>query len=381
MSNPIFEASVAATAPRAPQVVIPARRHPLISGASVEIYGAEIPRKILAAAEASADNPYSCLAVCRAFEPEIAAVLRHAVVYSGARVLGILSYYEKASSLVVVNRLIGLDAGILDDCVRALFVAHPTARRVVIDGVYAAEARRQIRVGLPRRSWSAIENLFTALPSSFEQYMSHFGSKTRKNLRYCAKRFERENPRARFEVLTRDEIDKTTVDALIELNHLRMESKGRVSGMDTRFATGLLALCRSHGIAFVARAEDGTVLGGTLCTHVGTGFALQVIAHDPKFNHVRLGLLCLLKSIETAIASGASVFHFLWGSSDYKVLFGARAAPLVSYRYYRHWPHYLLAMRDWRDQVLQATKRHARRLRAGFKRKAGHRVNESEVRA
>jgi Acetyltransferase (GNAT) domain len=291
-------------------------------------------------------------------------------VTSGDRVLGVLSYHERGSSVFIVNRLIGFDDEILDRCASALFATHQAAHRIVMDGVYEDEAR--LRLGIARRSWCAVENLLLDLPASFEQYMSHFGPKTRKNLRYCAKRFQRENPGAEFAILTRDALDEATVNSVVALNHLRMESKGRTSGVDAKFAAALLALCRSHGIACIARDRDGKILGGTLCTRVGNGLSLQTIAHDPAFNHVRLGLLCLLKSIETGIASGATVFHFLWGDSQYKSLFGAHTAPLLSCRYYRSWIHQIFALRDWRDQIGQRSRRYARRLRAAYKRVPGH---------
>ena len=369
MSNPIYEASADARAPAASGCPAPGAGH-ASAGVSTEPYGPEIPDAILTAAENSADNPYTCLAVCRAFEPAIAVILRHIVVQSGNRVLGVLSYYERQSTLVIVNRLVEFDAEILERCARTLFAAHPTAHRIVIDGVYDSAARRGRRRAVPSRDWCAMENMTLSLPASFEQYLSHFGAKTRKNLRYCAKRFQRENPDAEFVVLPRDAIDEDLVNRIIQLNQLRMTTKGHVSGIDTKFATGLLALCRSHGVACIARAPDGKILGGTLCTRVGDGLSLQVIAHDPQFNHVRLGLLCLLKSIETGIAAGARTFHFLWGESEYKALFGAHAAPLLSCRYYRSWLHYWLSFDDWREQITQSTRRTAKRLRAAM-RQAG----------
>ncbi len=127
--------------------------------------------------------------------------------------------------------------------------------------------------------------------------MSQFGAKTRKNLRYCAKRFQRENPHAEFVIVTRDAIDEATVNGVVGLNHLRMESKGHASGIDTKFATALLALCHSSRRRLHSTRGGCRILGGTLCTRVEAGLSLQVIAHDPGFNHVRLGLLCLLKSM------------------------------------------------------------------------------------
>jgi CelD/BcsL family acetyltransferase involved in cellulose biosynthesis len=275
-----------------------------------------------------------------------------------------------------VNRLIGFSDEVLERCVIKLFETHLTARRIAIDGVYDDEARWRKSRAIARRTWCAIENLAVDLPASFEQYMSQFGAKTRKNLRYCAKRFQKENPHAEFVTLACDEIDAATVNAVVGLNHLRMESKGRSSGIDTKFAAGLLALCRSHGIACIARDADGRVLGGTLCTRVGSGRTLQVIAHDPAFNHVRLGLLCLLKSVETGIDTGATVFHFLWGDSQYKALFGARAAQLLSLRYYRSWIHQFLAVGDLREWIAQPAKRYARRLRAALRKAPASRDSE-----
>jgi hypothetical protein len=366
VSNPTFEVSAGVSVPRAARPPVP-REDQSAAGVSIQVYGPEIPAAILAAAERTADNPYSCTAAYRAFEPENAAVLRHLVVTSGDRMLGVLSYHERGSTLFIVNRLFGFSGEILDRCVGILFATHQAARRIAVEGMYEGEVRPR-RHGIARRSWCAMENLLLELPPSFEQYMSHFGPKTRKNLRYCAKRFQRENPGAEFALLTRDAIDATTVNSVVDLNHLRMESKGRASGVDAKFATALLALARSHGVACIARDRDGKILGGTLCTRVGNGLSLHVIAHDPAFNHVRLGLLCLLKSIETGIASRAVVFHFLWGDSQYKALFGARAAPLLSCRYYRSWIQQLLALRDWRDQFAQTSRRYAKRLRAAYRR-------------
>ena len=224
MSNPTFEVSAGVIAPRTARPSVP-RGEQSTAEVSIQAYGPEVPAAILAAAERTADNPYSCTAAYRAFEPKNAAVLRHLVVTSGDRMLGVLSYHERDSTLFIVNRLFGFSGETLDRCVGLMFATHQAARRIVVEGMYEGEARP--RHAIARRSWCAMENLLLELPPSFEQYMSHFGPKTRKNLRYCAKRFQRENPGAEFAILTRDEIDATTVNSVVGLNHLRMESKGR----------------------------------------------------------------------------------------------------------------------------------------------------------
>jgi CelD/BcsL family acetyltransferase involved in cellulose biosynthesis len=256
-----------------------------------------------------------------------------------------VSYVQQGSTLRVVNRLLDLPADAVDECVTRMFDACPAARRIVIEAMYTSGAADGDN-RFPCRVWRAAEDFELTLPRSFDEYCTVFGAKTRKNLRYCERRFEREHPAAEVVVLEGDAIDASTVDAIVRLNHLRMESKGRESGLDSDYARKLLALLRSCGVACVAR-EGGEVLGGTLCTRVGSGWSLQVIAHDPRFNQVRLGLLCLLRTIEAAIASGAGKFHFLWGEAEYKALFGARMRPLWTHCYYRSSIGRVLAVVDW----------------------------------
>jgi hypothetical protein len=160
------------------------------------------------------------------------------------------------------------------------------------------------------------------------------------------------------------------VAAVVRLNHLRMSSKGRISGMDEPYISSLTTLSRSHGVACIA-TEGSTIVAGTLCTQVGNGWTLHVIAHDPRFNHVRLGLLCLLKTVEEAIGSGAVRFNFLWGASDYKVLFGGKVVALRARRYYRHAGSKLLAFDDLRDYAIQVIRRRLSLWRRARRRTAG----------
>src|SRR5580658_8984999 len=207
------------------------------------------------------------------------------------------------------------------------------------------------------------------LPLEFSAYLERFGPATRKNLRCCARRLEREAPAFKFRMCQREQIDGSVVAGLVRLNHERMASKGTISGIDDAYQARLTALCRSHGIACIA-TDGATIVGGTLCTQVAGGWTLHVIAHDPKFNHVRLGLLCLLRAVEEAIACGAARFNFLWGLGDYKLLFGGTVSALRARRYYRDSGTRLLALADMRDFTVQSLRRHVSLWRRRLKKRA-----------
>lgn len=322
----------------------------------LQIRGPDIEPELLQEAQQQAITPYECLAYTRAFRPELLTSLHHVLIRRGQHLAGILSYYERRRALVVVNRLLRLPEEVLQECAQLMLGRHRRANAVQMDGLYSAAATRQ--PGAHVFDWPTIDCAEVELPASFDAYMQHFGSATRKNLRYCARRLEREFPAARFEMVRGDEMSQEIVASVIELNHLRMASKGKASGMDETFAAHMAALVQSHGVGCIV-IEGSKVVAGTLCSRIGVGWTLHVIAHDPRFNHLRLGLLCLLRSVEEAIAASATRFNFLWGASDYKTLFGAQIRPLHARRYYRSRLGRLLAACDLKEAVTHSLRRNA----------------------
>jgi hypothetical protein len=331
-----------------------------VNDLALEIRGPDLEPDLLREAERHAFTPYECLAYTQAFRPEILPSLHHVLIRSEAVPTAILSYYEQGRQLVVVNRLLRLEDDVLRACTQLMLSAHPRARAVQFDGLYSAMDRHG--QGTRTFSWATIDCAEVELPRSFEDYMQQFGSATRKNLRYCARRLEREFPTARFEMVAGPAMSHDVVAAVIELNHLRMAAKGKASGMDRAFASHLTALGQAVGVGCVV-VEESKVVAGTLCSRIGAGWTLHVIAHDPRFNHLRLGLLCLLRSVQEAIGSGATRFNFLWGASDYKTLFGARIRPLHARRYYRNSFSQLLSAGDFKEALRHGLVRALRRMR------------------
>jgi hypothetical protein len=334
---------------------------------AVEICGPEIAPALLLTAESAVATPFECLAYVRAFRPEIIPRLCHAVVRRDRQLVAIFSFYPRGKTLVVVNGLIRLPDDVLAECAASMLRHNPSMRSVEFGDLYNGAGTAPH--GRVRSStWETIDCAEAELPRSYAEYLQIFGSATRKNLRYCARRLQRESPSVTFHIVHGDELSDDTVAAVVQLNHLRMASKGKASGMDEVYAARLAALSRSHGVGCIAR-DGSRIVAGTLCTRVGTGWTLHVIAHDPRFNHVRLGLLCLLKTVEEAIGSGAPRFNFLWGASDYKVLFGGKISTLRARRYYRDRSSQLLAFADMRDCVIHSLRRRLSTWRANRRAK------------
>ncbi len=83
----------------------------------------------------------------------------------------------------------------------------------------------------------------------------------------------------------------------------------------------------------VSLRHKNSIAAATLSLlHGGEGY-LIVIAHDPQYDWLNLGSVCLWKTIEHVIGLGHTTFHLMWGESFYKEQFGGAREPLYRVSY------------------------------------------------
>lgn len=330
---------------------------------TIELIRGPLPAALVAAAEAIADNPYVTLRETRAFSPALIETLCHIVVRSDGSLRSILSMHPDGSRLVAVNRCVPLPNETLADSAARLFAEYPLARCVDFPDVYDEPAGSRRLRSRARRIPRGRENFVLTLPDSASAYHAMLGGKSRWKFRRTERELIEAHPSAEWR-LTRDaEITPDLVYGIVALNHLRMEARGGRSAIDSRHAASLLALARERG-AVCACVDGARILAGTICTRDARGWSLMVVAHDPAFDGLSLGTLCLFHTIEAAIADGARVFNFLWGRYAYKERLGGRMVTLGDRRFYRSALAWLF---DW--PVMMPAYRHAlhrayRRIRA-----------------
>lgn len=171
------------------------------------------------------------------------------------------------------------------------------------------------------------------LPAKPEEYLLQLGKQTRKHLPYYLRRLQREwAVDYAFNVAKGNDITWESFTAVLALNRLRMRSKRRLSLWSAASAKHRWPLVRSNGIIVSLRRGD-SIVGATLSLLHSKEAYLIVIAHDPQYDELNLGNICLWKTVEHLIGSGYTTFHLLWGPSFYKRQFGGQRELLrdVSY--------------------------------------------------
>lgn len=172
--------------------------------------------------------------------------------------------------------------------------------------------------------------------SSFDEYFSSLGTKTRhhlKNYRTRLNKYLTENGLIFETVILRNENTDTFrgfAKNIYDLNEDRCLRKGFHSGAEKE----LIEVAAKIG-GLIVYLVNGKVVAGTFFTLFNEELCLHTIAHDSSYNSFNVGNLVLLDTIEYAFKCGARCFNLMWGEQEYKKRFGTESHRLYNIVIYK----------------------------------------------
>jgi len=163
------------------------------------------------------------------------------------------------------------------------------------------------------------------------------------------------------------------LDKIASFGRARIEAQGRHYGIDTEELDRLAAVATEVG--YGTRVQSGAmILAGDLICIVGDQAYFLTHGFDPGYPRSRLGMICLVNSIENCAARGVRDFNMLWGDLPYKAQLGAERVALQTVVTCRSWgstlsPGYLTAvLRFGRYDLKRRLKPYVAQMRARFRR-------------
>lgn len=224
----------------------------------------------------------------------------------------------------VLNEVFVLSEKVLSDFAEAVFGLYPKLQVIRVRAVKIDALPKQY-IGL---SVDISDDYRLTLPASAEQWYRSLSARTREKLRYYLRRAQQRVPTFSFRTLVTNEFNLAQIKQIIQFNRARMQVKGKRFGMSATEEHQICQVMLERGQLSIIEIDDKPC-AGLLCTSVGGEVFMHVIAHDPAYDDLRLGLLCCALTIEDAIAKGCQQFHFLWGRYDYKTRLGGEREPLA----------------------------------------------------
>jgi len=302
------------------------------SDISIQCYENDIPPFIGSVLERLYGNLFSSLSYYRAFGgAENASVY---VVRDGKNIVCAWLFQRHRNMVRVINEGIRVDQDDLQRFARYIFGRYPTVNVISFHAVRP----HMVELPMPFQRFNCLEDMVLALPTSAENYLSSLGRSTRSYIHRYMNKLRRDFPAHEFRVLSADQIGEADIRTIIDLNHLRMASKGKESINDDDATRRIIGLSRECGMVGVI-VIDGRICAGSINYRVGENYFLETLAHDPDFDDYRLGTLCCYLTICECIARGGNEYHFLWGQDEYKSrLLGVQRDldDLVIYRSHLH---------------------------------------------
>ncbi len=219
----------------------------------------------------------------------------------------------------VINEVIHLSPLHLAAFTRAVFARYEKTSVVTLHALASEHAS----LAYPACTGRFSEDYVLPLPAAMNDYLAGLSRQMREKIRRCQRRLTRQAPNIQIRVVREGALQQAEIDAVINLSRARMAKQGRRFGMNSQDMQKLAALLRECGLA-VLLEKQGIVCAGALCSVTGSDVFMHALAHDPQHDDLRLGLLCCVQAIATAIDFRYARFHFLWGYYDYKIRLGGQ---------------------------------------------------------
>lgn len=315
-------------------------------GVTISCYENDIPPFIEAEMERIYGSLYSSLMQFRVYDN--GRDTSTYIVRENGIVTTVLLFQQDGARIHVRNEVFALGEKDINRFAHYIFATFPTASAISFKAV-VGDIRR---LDFPSQCFNILEDIVVTLPESADAYFSGLSSSMRRHIKRYTKKIDEGIPDWQFRVYAGDEIEESTIRAVIELNRMRMSGKNKVSGIDEHETTRLVKMAKQCGMIGVI-IIDGKICAGTLCFRIGSNFFLNVIAHDPRYDEYWLGTLGCYLTARECIARGGKEFHLLWGRYNYKFMLAGVQRDLnnvVIYRSRAHmWKNAGLVLQAWRQ--------------------------------
>lgn len=259
------------------------------------------------------------------------------IARKGREIATIILFTHEGRRIRVMNEVVSFEPDEISDFADYIFSAYKSVQLIDFHAVHTSIER----MPYPFQSYDCLEDITLDLPATENEYLSHLGKNTRRNLKRYRERLYKDHPSFEFQVYEKEQIKDEFIHAIVRLNKERMAEKNKESIIDDPETTRIIRMVRAYGMVGVARI-DNVICAGTISYRVGNNYFLSVLAHSPEYDPYWIGILCCYKTIRECIERGGKEFHFLWGRYDYKFTLLAKLRELNHITIYRSRVHYLI---------------------------------------
>ena len=302
---------------------------------SLSFFECEVPEFVAPELERLYQSIYSTMARIRIYEENKA--LSTYVARRGETVISVILFRLEKSKIIVINQQATIDAVEISRFSSAVFLRYKNVNFISFWGLMPIQGK----ISFFSNQNYCLSDVVVTLPESTDAYLSSLGKSTRRHIRSSLKKITAAFPS--FCALTRvkSEISAPEIFEIIKLSNARMAVKEKVSYNSDEETQRLIRLANVYGLVLTLKIDD-RICAGALCYRVGSTYFAQVLAHDPKYDEYKLGVVCCYLMICECIARGGREVRFGGSTHRYKFDFQGVLLRLDYLIIYRNVGHYIL---------------------------------------
>ena len=250
------------------------------------------------------------------------------LVYQNSNLKDVFVFGNKGNTSQIFNSLVEINNEIMLELIKNIFKRFLFIRKVFIDASYTSYFLKNSFLNCKS------DDYILNLPLTIDDYCLELGYHTRKNIKNRKVRLQKDYTNVNYVTKYRQEIEKSIVDKIIQLNCDRLKHKGI---KPTKFNTdnvNIYKFSRCYGCVSYLEI-DGNIVAGCISTIVNKGIFIHVTAFDSNYAKNNVGEICVYQLIQTSIEKGLTTIHFLWGETELKKRFLAKPHLLFSYLIFR----------------------------------------------
>jgi hypothetical protein len=278
-------------------------------------------------------SPYSTLEYNKAFG-NVEHPISCFCIYEGNKLvqLFIFKILKKSKKVHILNRLVVIESKYLKCFSEYIFQSTINVNSIKINHLTNQITQNSLAFSICK---PFDEDYILKLPNSISEYLSKLSPHMRRHTKNYISRIERTFEGYSFSVFEKKEIPKKVINKIVEMNHLRMNNKKIVSGIDNRYTENIIKFAQDYG--FISILElDNKIVAGLITYSINSNYFVEEISSDPEYDKFNVGHTCLYLTIQRCIELKGNSFHLLWGNNFYKQRFLAQRTQLYSTTIYKN---------------------------------------------
>ncbi len=320
---------------------------------TVSFFECEIPNFLEPELERLYQSIYSTVARLRIYErcKDISTY----VARRGDKVISAILFRIEGNKVVVLNEQTTINIVEISNFSRAALLRYKSVSLISFWGLTPTEGK----IPFPTRQNYCLPEVVVRLPESTDAYHSSLGKSTRRHIRSDLKKVMATFPSFCAKTSVKSEIDAREIFDIIKLSNARMAVKEKVSYNSDEETQRLIRLANVYGLVLILKIDD-RICAGALCYRVGSTYFAQVVAHDPKYDEYRLGIICNYLMICECITQGGRELRYGGSTHRYKFDLQGILLRLDYLVIYRNIGHYILHAASALPMSLEAYLRRAK---------------------